>query len=310
MNYPALVDEYIKKSGLSLAEITKRMHELKGIKIDRSYISKLRKDPKYPASEEINRALAEITGGDVEALVMAGYLEKAPEKIKESINKASLLEKLFSYLLAKHPLQVEVIGENENSDNDEAIEYFNSPEFLLSLNEEELKQILGDLLENMSENDPKDFQSFIYSLNDDKNSYVKERSSIYSTDNMRRVPVLGQIAAGIPIDRQEYCEGYTLVDPATLHGKEAFALRVKGDSMIGDRIYDGDLVIVTRQDEVFSSDIAVVAVNGDFATLKRVKYYDDKCMLIPSNPSMEPQLIPAKDVKIIGKVVEVKFWPK
>lgn len=77
--------------------------------------------------------------------------------------------------------------------------------------------------------------------------------------------------------------------------------------MSGDRIHDGDTVIVVVQKEVSPTDIAVVAVNGDYATLKRVKCQNEMCMLVPSNPAMEPSLVPARDVNIIGKVVQVRI---
>nr|WP_241734581.1 S24 family peptidase [Paenibacillus alvei] len=124
---------------------------------------------------------------------------------------------------------------------------------------------------------------------------------------MKRIPLIGQIAAGQPIDCAEYYEGYTCVDPAVLRGRDGFALRVKGDSMIGDRIYNGDIVVVVMQPEVLPSDIAVVRIDRGAATLKRVKKQGDFCILSPSNPSMEPILVPAKDVEVVGKVVEVKF---
>jgi repressor LexA len=147
-------------------------------------------------------------------------------------------------------------------------------------------------------------------LSNDESNSIAEGQVLYAIDSMMKIPVLGYIQAGQPIEMIENNEGYTLVDPHILHGMPGFALKVKGDSMIGDRIYDGDIVVVAKQEEVHPHEIAVVAVNGDYATLKRVKRHGNICMLIPSNPTMEPQLVPAEDVHIIGKVVEVKFWPK
>lgn len=127
-----------------------------------------------------------------------------------------------------------------------------------------------------------------------------------SQDNLVKIPLLGQISAGQPIDRIEYIEGYELVESETLRGRQSFSLRVKGDSMIGDGIFNGDTVIVVEQNEVTSSDIAVVAVNGYEATLKRVKCEKEMCMLIPSNSLMQPILVPAKEVKILGKVIQAR----
>lgn len=119
-----------------------------------------------------------------------------------------------------------------------------------------------------------------------------------------KVPVLGTTAAGIPIESIEYCEGYELVESETLRGRHAFSLIVKGDSMIGDGIYNGDTVIIVEQTEVNSKEIALVQINGHEATLKRIKCEKEMCMLIPSNPSMQPTLVPAKDIKILGKVIQ------
>ncbi|PZN00860.1 MAG: LexA family transcriptional regulator [Bacillota bacterium] len=125
-------------------------------------------------------------------------------------------------------------------------------------------------------------------------------------DRLVRLPVLGKIAAGEPIDRIENIEGYELVEPELLRGRKGFILRVQGNSMTGDRIYDGDRVVVVVQETVQPHDIAVVAVNGEYATLKRVKFQGDMCILTSSNPEFEPIIVPAKDVHIIGKVVEVR----
>jgi SOS regulatory protein LexA len=290
MNYPELIDAYINKSGMSLADIAEKMKMEKGVKVDRTYLSKLRNNPKYAASEEINQAFAEITGGDVNRLVWAGLIYGSHPSVRDIlmlIDDVVIIKAMN--LMKKYP------------------GYFN-------LSEEEQEKIEDDP-------DVKDFWISLGSSMEKQKAYhettpsesenkTKVATALYTIDSMIKIPVLGCIQAGQPIEMIEHNEGYTLVDPHILHGKQGFALKVKGDSMIGDRIYDGDIVIVAKQEEVQSHEIAVVSINGDHATLKRVKRHGNMCMLIPSNPTMEPQLIPAKDVHIIGKVVEVKFWPK
>lgn len=294
MNYSELVDQYIKNSGLSLAEITKRMEQEKGVKVDRSYISKLRNNPKYAASDEINQALAEVTGGDVNKLVWAGLIFGSHPSVRdvlmlidnEVIIKAMNLNKIYpGYFKLSEEKQEEL--ENDPS----------------------VRDFWDSLSESMSRNTKKSYKPKKY--DEDDNSYkLKDAIVDYIPTEMQKIPVLGFIQAGSPIEMIEHNEGYTLVDPGVLKGKNGFALKVKGDSMIGDRIHEGDIVIVAQQEEVQPHEIAVVAVNGDYATLKRVKHHGEMCMLVPSNPMLEPQLIPSKDVHIIGKVVEVKFWPK
>lgn len=139
---------------------------------------------------------------------------------------------------------------------------------------------------------------------------VKEQKAYYNANLTEsehiRVPILGSIAAGIPIDRIENIEGFELVEKSVARNRSTYALVIKGDSMIGDGLKSGDLVIVVQQPEVTSADIAVVAINGHEATLKRVKCNGDMCMLIPSNPTMEPIMVPAKDVHILGKVIQAR----
>jgi SOS regulatory protein LexA len=127
-----------------------------------------------------------------------------------------------------------------------------------------------------------------------------------------KVPVLGHIAAGLPILADDHIEEWMEIPNAwNLRQGEVFVLKVKGDSMIGSRIYDGDKVIVKIQCEVENGEIAVVNVNGDEATLKRVKKTENgQVILYPDNPRYEPTFISNENARIIGKVIQVMFEPK
>lgn len=96
MKYSELLSRYIEESGLSLGEIAIKLAN-RNIKVDRSYISKLKNGNKSPASDEVTKALAEVTGGDPEALLLAGYIEKAPEEIKSLLTEATNTGELFSF---------------------------------------------------------------------------------------------------------------------------------------------------------------------------------------------------------------------
>lgn len=127
-----------------------------------------------------------------------------------------------------------------------------------------------------------------------------------------KVPVLGHIAAGLPIMAYDHVEEWMEIPNAwNLKQGEVFVLKVKGDSMIGSRIFDGDKVIVKIQNEVENGEIAVVNVNGDEATLKRVKKTENgQVILFPDNPRYEPIFITNENARIIGKVIQVMFEPK
>jgi repressor LexA len=120
----------------------------------------------------------------------------------------------------------------------------------------------------------------------------------------RRIPLLGQIACGEPSFAEPEFDSYVLTGSAV--GAD-FALRAKGESMIGARIYDGDLVFVRRQFDVRDGEIAVVMID-DEATLKRVyKFSDGTCELRAENPKYPPLRIgganETRSVRVIGKAV-------
>lgn len=117
-----------------------------------------------------------------------------------------------------------------------------------------------------------------------------------------KIPILGTIACGAPILAQEHIDGYTGV-PDFLNAD--FALRCKGDSMMGARIYDGDLVYIRRQETVQNGDIAAVLIDGE-ATLKRIRLGPDSIALMPENPAYRPIILWGEEmnqVKILGKAV-------
>ena len=129
---------------------------------------------------------------------------------------------------------------------------------------------------------------------------------IISLENRRtkKIPILGEVACGVPIYAEETYNDYIEVDEDI---KVDFALRTKGDSMIGDNIVDGDVVLVKKVSMVEPHEIAVVVIN-DEATLKRVKYDREKdiLMLEASNPNVPTKLYSGSEleqINILGKVV-------
>ena len=114
------------------------------------------------------------------------------------------------------------------------------------------------------------------------------------------IPILGRVAAGMPIMAAENREGSLTLDASLVKNQESFALRVNGDSMINAGILDGDIVVVRLQQGADNGDI-VVALMGEEATVKRFYREKDKIRLQPENPTMEP--IYSTDVDICGKVI-------
>ena len=131
-------------------------------------------------------------------------------------------------------------------------------------------------------------------------------SNVIPVPSMYTVPLVGTIACGKPVLAAENLEGDVSV-PEHIHAD--FALRCKGDSMINARIFDGDIVYIRSQAVVDSGEIAAVVirdVDGEDATLKRVRLFQDHLVLEPANPMYQPLSFWGEDmnsVRIIGKAV-------
>jgi repressor LexA len=118
--------------------------------------------------------------------------------------------------------------------------------------------------------------------------------------NMVQLPVVGAVAAGVPILAAENVETTIPLPTEIVRDDSTFVLRVKGESMIDAGIFDGDYVVVRQQPTAVNGDI-VVAQLEDEATVKRFFRESDRVRLQPENPTMEP--IYAREVTILGKVV-------
>lgn len=125
-----------------------------------------------------------------------------------------------------------------------------------------------------------------------------------------KINVLGRVAAGIPIDCIEDIIDTEEITQEMASTGEFFGLQIHGDSM-EPRMKEGDVVIVRKQDDAESDNIVIAIVNGNEATCKRLKKYNDGIALISNNPAYEPmyftnQEIVEKPVRIIGVVKELR----
>lgn len=125
-----------------------------------------------------------------------------------------------------------------------------------------------------------------------------------------KIPVLGKVQAGVPIEAVEEIIDYEEITQDMASGGEYFGLCVNGDSM-EPKFSNGDVVIVRKQSDADTGDIAIVLVNGSDATVKKIKKRPDGIMLVPTNPTYEVMFYNNQDierlpVRIIGKVVELR----
>ena len=124
------------------------------------------------------------------------------------------------------------------------------------------------------------------------------------------VPIIGNIAAGLPLYAQQEWAGSVVVDTAVYRGLNLFALKVKGDSMINVAILDGDLVICEPRQYAENGEIIVALVNQEEATVKRFFRRKGHIELHPENPAYKPMTYAFNEVLVQGKVIGVNRGPE
>lgn len=117
------------------------------------------------------------------------------------------------------------------------------------------------------------------------------------------VPLLGQVAAGLPI---EACPDQSSVSiPSRMVRRNTYALRVRGNSMIDSNIHDGDIIIIERQESAENGETAVVMINDQEVTLKKLYIEKSGVRLQPANATMPPIYLKNDDIQVLGLVMGV-----
>ena len=142
-----------------------------------------------------------------------------------------------------------------------------------------------------------------------KSDLTEEKGSLYRTRGYM-IPVLGEVPCGVPIEAIEYIIDYEEISEEMAKKGKYFGLKAKGDSM-SPMILEGDTLIVRQQESAESGDIAILKVNGDEATCKKIIYSDYGLSLIPLNSSYSPSIYTSDQIievplTIVGRVVEIR----
>lgn len=118
------------------------------------------------------------------------------------------------------------------------------------------------------------------------------------------LPLLGAVAAGLPIEAVQDTEHIAVPTEMVRRGKNNYVLRVEGDSMIEEHIRDGDFIVVSSQDTAADGEMVVALVGGDSVTVKKLyREPDRRIRLQPANETMQPILVDPDDVQVQGVVV-------
>ena len=145
--------------------------------------------------------------------------------------------------------------------------------------------------------------SRISTINPANNEDVNSRP-ISDSVHASALPVMGRIAAGVPIEAISQISHNVAVPGHMLrNGGDHYALEVKGDSMIEEGINDGDIVVIKETKTAVNGDIVVALVKDSEATLKRFFYRGDAIALEAANPAYETRILPSGDVKVQGRLV-------
>ena len=130
-------------------------------------------------------------------------------------------------------------------------------------------------------------------------------NQVVEQDELVTLKVYSDIAAGLPIEINDDIKGNFALPQAYLRGKkDTFMLQVRGDSMIGAGIDNGDLVIIQKVDSVDNHQIAAIEYNGG-TTLKRLMKMGDSVLLISENPDYEPINISEGELRVVGRLIDV-----
>jgi repressor LexA len=135
-------------------------------------------------------------------------------------------------------------------------------------------------------------------------SQEEKQAARVEDDRLREIPLLGRIAAGTPILAAEHVEEVIPLPVSLVGNGPVFLLEVKGDSMIDAGIHEGDLVAIRSQQEARDGEIVAALVDGEEATVKRLRRKDGKVILESANPDYPPMVF-SDGVELVGKVVSV-----
>lgn len=144
----------------------------------------------------------------------------------------------------------------------------------------------------------------------EKKGYLKRKASLARSiqllrEKLNRIPIIASIPAGPANLAYEDIEGYVGMDdllPGTIAPNEVFALRIKGDSMVGAGIIEGDVAIIRRQAVAGNGEIIAALLDNNEVTLKRLRHHNNATFLEPANSNYQPI---RKDFTIIGRVITI-----
>lgn len=139
---------------------------------------------------------------------------------------------------------------------------------------------------------------------------LNQARQVSAGQRWREIPVIGRITAGLPMYAQQEWDGSLVVDSSVFRASNLFALRIKGDSMIGAGILDGDLAIFEPRQYAHNNEIVAALIGGEEATVKRFFLRDDCIELRPENSDFQAQFYGFEEILVQGKLIGIERGPE
>ena len=297
--YYELLSEYIDKSGLTITELANQL-KAKGFTTDRSYISRLKNNSTPPASDELNKAIAEITGNDCDQLIFLAYLDKAPDILNNFVNSAYQLEK---------ELEMEILFSLQDDDSflrgDNKITKF--------LMEQNVHSSSGKQVMDLIQKKLTIFEKWqLFNLLADKTTLLDHPlSAEFSTKYYFSIQELVISNKKIPAFKKVYGPGlymkedYLGAEGKIENDKYSIVIEVPDSSLENAGITAGSLAHIELTNEINQKNIFLVSYQDSPAKLRKIQFHNEYLFLRPLNDNFEVEFVEKNSVHIIGKLVEV-----
>ena len=297
--YYELLGEFIDNSEFSLTKLGEKLKE-KGFSTDKSYLSRLRNGKTPPAGEDLNKAIAELTGNISDELIFLAYIEKSPDTLKQYIEDAFSLEKALDLEIAFsiHENDSFLLGNNRIVDflNEKGIENYTVEEKISTLNILEKWEFLK-LLET------KTTLLNIRSIPNPLENFIDVRN--YSNSMGNKIP-LYKIVYGNGFYLEGDYEGTILAENIN-EPENVIAILVPDDQSLNDlEIRVNDIAIIEITNEFDEENIFLVSYQNGPAHLRKIQLHGEYLFLRPLNSSMKVEVIDKDKANIIGKLLEVR----
>lgn len=319
-DYPKLLKQYIKNSHMRLDELSEKLEE-RGLSASYHYLSKLQNGKVPPASEALNRAIADITKGDPDRLILSSYIQKAPKEVYDFITHAlEQQEKLKTSTLRTDILKDEktykafrgfLLDRLDEKERDILAKQITTPQGLINYYDKNHKKFFTE--------NPIDFKNVPNTImnrirREERDANLKEQFGMeYRDDNPFKsaynIATVSEIYGDKTVINEDNFLYYSVDEENEIYDVDNLIFTwAKDNAMSNKRILKGDKILIHLQQNFEDGDVVLINENSNIDTLREIKKLgDDTILLIASDNSRLIEL--DDDIRLVGKVIKVIFEP-